>query len=208
MELVFVTGNAGKLNEINNLLENRFRIKSLKDLGFQGEIPEIYPTLEENASAKAFYIFERFSVDCFADDTGLEVEYLNNMPGVYSARFAEIEDNIKFADNKQLVEANINKLLSLLKGKELRKARFRTVISLIIKGKEFRFEGAVSGNITEERRGEGGFGYDPVFIPDGYAKTFAEMSLDEKNKISHRAIALGKLTDFLYSRTDPESDHG
>jgi XTP/dITP diphosphohydrolase len=208
MELVFVTGNAGKLNEINNLLENRFRIKSLKDLGFQGEIPEIYPTLEENASAKAFYIFERFSVDCFADDTGLEVEYLNNMPGVYSARFAEIEDNIKFADNKQLVEANINKLLSLLKGKELRKARFRTVISLIIKGKEFRFEGAVSGNITEERRGEGGFGYDPVFIPDGHGKTFAEMSLDEKNKISHRAIALGKLTDFLYSRTDPESDHG
>jgi XTP/dITP diphosphohydrolase len=208
MELVFVTGNAGKLNEINNLLENRFRIKSLKDLGFQGEIPEIYPTLEENASAKAFYIFERFSVDCFADDTGLEVEYLNNMPGVYSARFAEIEDNIKFADNKQLVEANINKLLSLLKGKELRKARFRTVISLIIKGKEFRFEGAVSGNITEERRGEGGFGYDPVFIPDGHGKTFAEMSLDEKNKISHRAIALGKLTDFLYSRTDPESDQG
>jgi XTP/dITP diphosphohydrolase len=208
MELVFVTGNAGKLNEIKNLLENRFTIKSLKDLGFEGEIPEIYPTLEENASAKAFYIFERFSVDCFADDTGLEVEYLNNKPGVYSARFAEIEDNIKFADNEQLVEANINKLLNLLNGKKLRKARFRTVISLILRGKEFRFEGTVSGNITEERRGEGGFGYDPVFIPDGHGKTFAEMSLDEKNKISHRAIALGKLTDFLYSRTDPESDHG
>jgi XTP/dITP diphosphohydrolase len=206
MELVFVTGNAGKLKEINNLLENRFRIRSLKDLGFEGDIPEIYPTLEENASAKAFYIFERFSVDCFADDTGLEVEYLNNKPGVYSARFAEIEDNIKFADNKELVEANINKLLNLLEGKNLRKARFRTVISLILRGREFRFEGVVNGNITEERRGHGGFGYDPVFIPEGFEKTFAEMSLDEKNKISHRAIALGKLTEFLSRRNDPGPD--
>ncbi len=200
MELVFVTTNEGKMKEISNLLKGGFQLKSLKDLGFDGEIPEINPTLEENASAKAFYIYERFQVNCFADDTGLEVEYLNNWPGVYSARFAEMEDNIKFASKKELTEANINKLLSLLKGKDSRKARFRTVISLILQGKEIRFEGMVKGEITEEKRGEGGFGYDPVFVPDGYDKTFAEMSLEEKNKISHRAIAFAKLVEFLNSR--------
>lgn len=200
MELVFVTTNEGKMKEISNLLKGGFQLKSLKDLGFDGEIPEINPTLEENASAKAFYIYERFQVNCFADDTGLEVEYLNNWPGVYSARFAEMEDNIKFASKKELTEANINKLLSLLKGKDFRKARFRTVISLILQGKEIRFEGMVKGEITEEKRGEGGFGYDPVFVPDGYDKTFAEMSLEEKNKISHRAIAFAKLVEFLNSR--------
>ena len=200
MELVFVTTNEGKMKEISNLLKGGFELKSLNDLGFEGEIPEINPTLEENASAKAFYIYERFQVNCFADDTGLEVEYLNNWPGVYSARFAEMEDNIKFASKKELTEANINKLLSLLKGKDSRKARFRTVISLILQGKEIRFEGMVKGEITEEKRGEGGFGYDPVFVPDGYDKTFAEMSLEEKNKISHRAIAFAKLVEFLNSR--------
>jgi XTP/dITP diphosphohydrolase len=203
MELVFVTSNAGKKREIENLLGKRFSLKSLDDLGFEGDIPEVYPTLEENASAKAFYIFERFSVDCFADDTGLEVEYLNNMPGVYSARFAEIENNIKYSGKEELTEANISKLLNLLEGKNLRKARFRTVIALILRGKEFRFDGVVNGNITEKRMGEGGFGYDPVFVPDGYKKTFAEMSLEEKNKISHRAIAFGKLVDFLKGRRDP-----
>jgi XTP/dITP diphosphohydrolase len=207
MELVFVTSNAGKIKEIENLLGKRFRLKSLDDLGFEGDIPEIYPTLEENASAKAIYIFERFSVNCFADDTGLEVEYLNNKPGVYSARFAEIEDGIKYYDKNELTEANISKLLNLLEGKNLRKARFRTVISLILRGKEFRFDGVVNGNITVKRRGEGGFGYDPVFVPDSYNKTFAEMSIEEKNKISHRAIAFGKLVEFLKGVDDPFPDN-
>ncbi len=202
MELVFVTGNIDKVREIDHLLGENFKIKYLKDLGFDEEIPEIYPTLEENASAKAFYIYERFKVDCFADDSGLEVEYLNNQPGVYSARFAEIEENIKFSSKKALTEANIEKLLSLLKGKDFRKARFRTVISLLLGGEEYRFEGAVEGEITEEKRGEEGFGYDPVFVPAGYGKTFAQMSLDEKNKISHRSIAFGKLVEFLSNRQD------
>jgi XTP/dITP diphosphohydrolase len=202
MELVFVTGNVGKMKEIDNLLGENFTLKYLKDLGFNSEIPEIYPTLEENASAKAFYIYERFPVDCFADDTGLEVAILNNQPGVFSARFAEVEGDIKFGSLEALTEANIDKLLSLLEDKDSREARFRTVISLVLKGEEFRFEGIVNGRIANERRGEGGFGYDPVFIPAGYDLTFAEMSLDEKNKISHRAIAFNKLVKYLKSRQD------
>jgi XTP/dITP diphosphohydrolase len=202
MELVFVTGNEGKKKEIANLLDKNITLKYLGDLGFEDEIPEIYPTLEENATAKAFYIYERFAVDCFADDTGLEVEVLNNQPGVFSARFAEVDGNIKFANVKALTEANIDKLLSLLRGKDSRKARFRTVISLVLKGKEFFFEGKAEGYIAEERRGEGGFGYDPVFIPAGSDLTFAEMSLQEKNRISHRAIAFNKLVEFLNNRPD------
>jgi XTP/dITP diphosphohydrolase len=199
MELVFVTNNNDKLKEINNLLGDSFILKSLKDLGFKDEIPEIYPTLEQNASAKAFYIYERFSVDCFADDTGLEVFSLNNQPGVFSGRFAELDKKEKFRNKQELSEANIDKLLKLLKDIDSRKARFRTVISLLIKGKETLFEGVINGEIIRERRGENGFGYDPVFIPEGFSQTFAEMTMDEKNKLSHRAIAFRKLVEYLKS---------
>lgn len=197
MDLVFATNNPNKIREINNLLDDSFNLLGLEDIGFQGEIPETNPTLEENASAKAFFIYEKFSVDCFADDTGLEVEALNNQPGVYSARYAEIDGRKKFNSRRELTEANIEKLLSLLKGRNNRKARFRTVISLVIGGEELRFEGIVRGKIIDEKRGESGFGYDPVFIAEGQNRTFAEISLDEKNRISHRAIAFRKLVDYL-----------
>ncbi len=200
MELVFVTNNPGKVKEINNLLGDSFKLKSLKDLNFDGEIPEIYPTIEENASAKAFYIYERFSVNCFADDTALEVEALNNQPGVYSARFAEIDGSISFDSKEQMTEANIEKLLRLLRDKDSRKARFRTVISLVTGGREKRFEGIVRGEIIHQKRGKAGFGYDPVFVPEGHRHTFAEMSLDEKNRISHRAEAFRKLVEYLKRR--------
>jgi XTP/dITP diphosphohydrolase len=199
MELLFVTNNNDKLKEINNLLGDNFILKSLKDLGFKDEIPEIYPTLEQNASAKASYIYDRFSLDCFADDTGLEVFSLNNQPGVFSGRFAELDMKERYSNKKDLSEANIDKLLSLLKGIDSRKARFRTVIALIIDGKETLFEGAIAGEIIHERRGKNGFGYDPVFVPEGFGKTFAEMTMDEKNKLSHRAIAFRKLVDYLKS---------
>lgn len=197
MDLVFATNNPNKIREINNLLDDSFNLLGLEDIGFQGEIPETNPTLEENASAKAFFIYEKFSVDCFADDTGLEVEALNNQPGVYSARYAEIDGRKKFNSRRELTEANIEKLLSLLKGRNNRKARFRTVISLVVGGEELRFEGIVRGKIIDEKRGESGFGYDPVFIAEGQNRTFAEISLDEKNWISHRAIAFRKLVDYL-----------
>jgi XTP/dITP diphosphohydrolase len=200
MELVFVTNNNDKLKEITNLLGDSFILKSLNDLGFKDEIPEIFPTLEENASAKAFYIYERFSVDCFADDTGLEVFSLNNQPGVFSGRFAELDKKEKFRNKKDLSEANIDKLLNLLTDIDSRKARFRTVISLLIEGKETLFEGAINGEIIRERRGDNGFGYDPVFVPEGFSQTFAEMTMDEKNKLSHRAIAFRKLVEYLKSR--------
>ncbi len=197
MELVFVTNNPGKLREINNILGDNFRLLSLADIGFEGEIPEIHPTLEENASAKAFYIYDRFLKDCFADDTGLEVEALNNRPGVYSARFAGKDETGGITSLEEQTAANIDKLLGMLEGKKSRKARFRTVISLIMRGKELRFEGIVNGAIITKRRGSGGFGYDPVFIPEGSELTFAEMDLAEKNRISHRARAFRKLVDYL-----------
>jgi XTP/dITP diphosphohydrolase len=199
MELLFVTNNNDKLKEINNLLGDSFILKSLSDLGFKDEIPEIYPTLEQNASAKAFYIYERFSVNCFADDTGLEVFALNNQPGVFSGRFAQLDTKERYKNKKDLSEANINKLLSLMKDIDSRKARFRTVISLIIEGKETLFEGMVNGEIVREPIGEMGFGYDPVFVPEGYTQTFAEMTIYEKNKLSHRAIAFRKLVEYLKS---------
>ena len=197
MELVFVTNNNNKLREIDNLLGDHFHLKSLEDLGFREEIPEIYPTLEQNASAKAYYIYNRFFVNCFADDTGLEVESLNNQPGVFSARFAELDNKTWSGIKEEPSEANIKKLLRLLKNKDSRKARFRTVISLIIDGREIQFEGIVNGRIINEKRGTEGFGYDPVFVPSGHKQTFAEMGLDDKNKISHRAVAFRKLVDYL-----------
>ncbi len=186
--IIFATNNKHKLEELSAILEGKFKVLGLKDIGFEGEIPETGSTLAENAYQKSHFIYERFGLDCFSDDTGLEVDALGGRPGVRSARFAG--DNSSYAEN-------VDKLLRELKGKKDRSARFRTVISLILKGKEYQFEGSVEGSITEERHGEKGFGYDPVFLPDGYNQTFAEMPASRKNKISHRARAVAKLVAFL-----------
>jgi XTP/dITP diphosphohydrolase len=182
--IVFATNNAHKLEEVRAIISGKIRIVSLSDIGCVEELPETSDTLEGNALQKANYVKEHFGYDCFADDTGLEVEALNGEPGVRSARYA--------GDGHDS-NANIEKLLSKLAGQPNRKARFRTVIALIMNGKTEFFEGRINGQIIDERRGNTGFGYDPVFIPDGYAKTFAELGADEKNKISHRAIAARKL---------------
>jgi len=187
-ELIFATNNLHKLSEIQPLIGDNFIIQSLKQIGCDEDIPETAPTLEGNALLKAQYVFDRFGKNCFADDTGLEIEALNGRPGVFSARYAT--DGHDF-------EANINKVLIELTGVENRKARFRTVIALILDESVHYFEGIVNGEIISERKGIKGFGYDPVFLPAGYDKTFAEMPLSEKNKISHRARAVNKLVDFL-----------
>jgi XTP/dITP diphosphohydrolase len=196
MELIFATQNLHKLSEIQSLLGNAFLLVSLKDLDFKEDIPETKDTLEGNALEKARYIFERFHTGCFADDTGLEVIALNGAPGVYSARYAgSLAD---FESEKARSEANVRKLLGALDDKPNRNARFRTVIAFISpSGKEYLFEGIVNGRIISELRGKEGFGYDPVFVPDGYSQTFAEMPLSEKNKISHRARAFNKFKEFL-----------
>jgi XTP/dITP diphosphohydrolase len=193
MEIIFATNNLNKVREINNILGNSFKLLSLNDINLDEDIPENEPTLDGNALYKARHIFRATGKNVFADDTGLEVEALNGKPGVHSARFAGI--------NKDS-EANIDKLLLLLENKTNRNARFRTVIALIYEKNEYLFEGVVRGEIISERRGTEGFGYDPVFIPEGQSLTFAEMKLEEKNKISHRAIAFEKLKDFLIKRTD------
>ncbi|MFH1320109.1 MAG: RdgB/HAM1 family non-canonical purine NTP pyrophosphatase [Bacteroidota bacterium] len=220
MDLVFATNNPHKLKEIRNILGDNFRILSLKDINFNQEIPETRNTLEGNASQKAFFIYNYLrahsdgypslfypersrrrggALACrslgegrgrglFADDTGLEIEALNGHPGVRSARYAGEQCNF---------EDNMNKVLKEMKYAENRKARFRTVISLIINGKEKLFEGIVDGTILKEKRGNQGFGYDPIFMPNGYDLSFAEMSLDDKNKISHRGNAVMKLVEYL-----------
>ncbi|MDM8160448.1 non-canonical purine NTP diphosphatase [Labilibaculum sp. K2S] len=188
MKLVFATNNLNKLKELQNLLGEEIELLSLADINCNDEIPEDYETLEENASQKARYIFDKFNVNCFADDTGLEIESLNNEPGVYSARYAGEERDAK---------SNMKKVLKNLKGIENRKSRFRTVISLLIDGNEIQFEGIVEGNILEKERGIDGFGYDPIFEPIGYDISFAEMDMTEKNKISHRGFAVRKLVDYL-----------
>lgn len=190
-ELIIATNNAHKLQEIQPLIPDHFQIKTLKQIGCTDDIPETADTLEGNALLKARYISDKYGFDCFADDTGLEIEALSGRPGVYSARYAT--DGHDF-------EANIDKVLSELEGIENRKARFRTVIALILDGKVSYFEGIVNGKIITERKGSEGFGYDPVFIPDGSQLTFAEMPLPEKNKISHRARAVARLVDFLKSQ--------
>jgi len=186
--IVFVTNNAHKLEEVSHALQDIYLVKSLKEIGFNEDIPEPYETLEENALTKSKTINKKFHIDCFADDTGLEVEALNGAPGVYSARYAGPDCSF---------EDNVKKLLEQLHGVSNRKARFRTVISLILDGKEYFFEGKVNGVITEKRSGNEGFGYDPIFKPDGFNQTFAEMNLDIKNKISHRGKAVLKLINFL-----------
>lgn len=193
MKLVFATNNEHKLNEIKEMLGNRFQLVSLSDIGCTEDIPETRNTLEGNASQKAHYLFEKFGLNCFADDTGLEVEALNMAPGVYSARYAGPQRN---------AIDNINKLLSELEIINNRKARFRTVISLIINGKESLFEGIVDGEIIREPVGKLGFGYDPIFQPEGYTITFAEMELSLKNEISHRGRAFQKLINYLNNLED------
>ena len=190
MELVFATNNQHKLKELQSILGEKIHLLSLNDIGCQEEIPEEQLTLEGNARQKSMYIFEKFGHSCFADDTGLEIDALNGEPGVYSARYAGEEKNS---------EANMNKVLKKLTNETNRKARFRTVISLIINGAEKQFEGIVDGKILYGKKGGAGFGYDPIFQPDGFSLTFAEMKLEEKNKISHRGRAVEKLVKYLQS---------
>ena len=186
--IVFATNNAHKLEEVRAIVSDKINIVSLSDIGFNEDIPETADTLEGNALLKAFYIKEHFGYDCFADDTGLEVEALNGEPGVHSARYAgDAHDS----------NANIEKLLRTLEGRHNRKARFRTVIALIENAKTSFFEGVINGQIIVDIRGETGFGYDPIFMPDGYNQTFAELGAVIKNKISHRAIAVCKLAEHL-----------
>jgi XTP/dITP diphosphohydrolase len=188
MKLVFATNNKNKLRELQALLGNRFELLSLDDIGCFEDIPEEQPTLEGNSRQKAYHIYDKYGISCFADDTGLEIEALNGNPGVFSARYAGEEKDSN---------ANMDKVLDQLKEINNRNARFKTVITLVIDGREKTFEGIVEGEIAKEKRGKAGFGYDPVFIPNGYNITFAEMNLDEKNKISHRGKAVEKLVNFL-----------
>ena len=187
-KFVFATNNAHKLEEVTAILGDKIELLSMKDIHCSADIPETADTLEGNALLKARYIFENYHLDCFADDTGLEVEALNGAPGVYSARYAGDAHNS---------EANMQKLLQDMEGMENRKARFRTVFALIVNGKEHLFEGIVKGEITKHRHGTSGFGYDPIFQPEGFDLSFAEMPMDEKNKISHRGRAIQQLIAFL-----------
>jgi XTP/dITP diphosphohydrolase len=189
-QYVFATNNLHKLQEVRNIFGDDVDVLSLQDIGCFVDIPETGSTLEENALIKARYVKQHYGYDCFADDTGLEVEALGNAPGVFSARYAGEGHN---------AERNMAKLLAELDGVANRKARFRTVIAFLRDGEEFLFEGRVDGAITTKRHGVAGFGYDPVFVPRGYSSTFSEMGETEKNKISHRALAVEKFNDFLKS---------
>ena len=186
--IVFATNNAHKLAEVQAVLGPGFELVTPRGCGVEEEIPETQPTLEGNASQKAHYLHDRTGLDCFADDTGLEVAALGGAPGVHSARYAT--DGHDFAANNVL-------LLRNLEGQADRRARFRTVIALILDGEEHRFEGIVEGRIIERETGDEGFGYDPLFVPDGYDRTFAQMTVEEKNAVSHRARAVRKLVEFL-----------
>ena len=194
-KIVFATNNAHKLDEIRQILGSRFQVLSLNDIDCHEEIPEDHDTLEENSRQKAEYIFSKYHIDCFADDTGLEVEALNGEPGVHSARYAEGTDHDS--------EANMRKLLQRLGNNPNRRARFRTVITLIESGvgesekRETLFEGIVEGAIAFEKKGSEGFGYDPIFVPEGYTQSFAQLGVDIKNTISHRARAVEKLAAYL-----------
>ncbi len=193
MKICFATNNYKKIEEVKAALGGRIEIVSLADIGCKVELPETGDTLEHNAFQKARYVRDNFRVDCFADDTGLEVAALNGEPGVYSGRYA---------GEPRSDQRNINKLLKALNGipNSGRKARFRTVIALLLEGKEYQFEGIAEGEILEQETGDGGFGYDPIFKPEGFSKSFAELTLVEKNEISHRGIAVSALIDFLSNR--------
>lgn len=186
-KLVFATNNAHKTEEVANILSPEYQVLNLKDINCLVDIPETGNTFAENAALKSSYVYQNYRLDCFADDSGLEVEVLNNEPGIFSARYSGVKDD---ATNLQL-------LLKNLEGESNRKARFKTVISLLKNGENYLFEGVIEGIIRTEPAGSKGFGYDPIFQPDGYDITFAEMEMSEKNKISHRALAMQKLIDFL-----------
>ncbi len=189
MKIVFATNNSNKLSEIQDILGPEFQIVSLKDIGYNEDIPETGKTLEENALQKAQYVYDHYHIDCFADDTGLEVEALQGAPGVHSARYAEGTDHDS--------EANMAKLLRELGENNNRKAQFRTVIALILHGEVHEFEGKIEGSIAKEKKGTEGFGYDPLFVPDGYEESFAQLGMDIKNTISHRARAVEQLARYL-----------
>lgn len=189
-KIVFATHNKNKLTEIREIVKGQIEILGLADIDCHDEIEETGTTLEENALLKARYVKERYGLDCFADDTGLEVESLNGAPGVYSSRYAGPSGD---------PEKNMEKLLTTLQGIENRGAQFRTVIALILNGEEHLFEGIIRGSITQEKRGKKGFGYDPIFIAEGYEQTFAEVDASTKNQVSHRALAMAKLIDYLLS---------
>ena len=216
MKLVFASANPGKIREANEILQGRFEVIPASEAGVTEEIPETGATIEENSLQKAQYLYERTGMDCFADDTGLEVDALDGAPGVYSARYAAVRYTATLSQSSEKQpapashdsEANMTQLLADLGNNNNRKARFRTVIALILKKdvcpcgctsikQEHLFEGVVEGEITQERSGAEGFGYDPIFRPDGYDKTFAELGADIKNQISHRARATAKLADYL-----------
>ena len=188
MKLIFATNNKHKLSEIKQLLSHKFTILSLNDIGIEEDLPENQKTLEGNAREKAMYVFEKYGENCFADDSGLEIEALGGRPGVYSARYA---------GRKRDAFDNMQKVLSEMKDIENRNARFKTVISLVINDEEKQFEGVVYGTILNELRGKDGFGYDPIFQPEGFSKSFAEMTAEEKNSVSHRGIAVKKLVEYL-----------
>ena len=188
MQLIFATGNTNKLTEVKTLVENTVEIVGLGDIGFTHDLPETHMTLDENALEKAAFIHEKYKLSCFAEDTGLEIEALGGEPGVLSARYA--------GENKNS-GANIDLVLKKMAGLDNRKARFRTIIALIIENDRRKFEGIVNGWITNERYGSSGFGYDPIFKPEDHEKTFAEMTVDEKNTISHRGKAVRQLVEFL-----------
>ena len=209
MRIVFATNNQHKLSEIRQILGSRVEVLSLKDIGCNADIPETGSTLEENALQKAQYVYDHYHIDCFADDTGLEVDALAGAPGVYSARYAAMGSATAVAapsvgcaaavpqPKGHDSEANMARLLHELGENNNRRARFRTVIALIQQGEVHEFEGIVNGEIIRERRGGEGFGYDPIFQPDGYDKTFAELGIEIKNQISHRARATAKLAEYL-----------
>lgn len=190
IELVFATNNENKIKEINALLTNSIKLLSLKDIGCNEDIPETADTIEGNAILKAKYVYEKYGYNCFADDTGLEIKSLNGEPGVFSARYAGEEKN---------ADKNMDKVLQKLSNSSDKTAQFKTVVALVINGKISTFEGIIEGEITSEKHGKDGFGYDPIFKPNGYEITFAEMPLFEKNNISHRGRAVKKLIDFLNS---------
>lgn len=188
-KIVFATNNPNKIREIKEILGTNFEVVSLSEIGCHDDIPETGSTLEANAIQKAQYVHSRYGIDCFADDTGLEVSALGGAPGVHSARYAVGTDHNS--------EANMQRLLTELEGVTDRSARFRTVIALILDGKQYTFEGIVQGRIDTQKHGNGGFGYDPLFIPEGYTESFAALGEDIKNRISHRARAVAKLAEFL-----------
>ena len=196
MKIVFATNNQHKLSEVRQILGERFEVVGLKDIGCDEDIPETADTLEGNALQKARYVKEHYGLDCFADDTGLEVAALNGVPGVHTARYAELFGNGFSHDS----DANMNLLLHNLEKITDRSARFRTVIALLYQGQEYLFEGICPGTILRERHGHEGFGYDPIFQPDGYDRCFAEMTAAEKNAISHRGRATQKLAEFLRTK--------